>query len=121
MLKKLEHKPSIEPFDEMPEPSNDFIFLELYDHDGPYGWAVLDLRFKPFCYLHLEIERWNHRILKLLKKDWIFGKNIIRSFDCDMVVLTKAGNLSNQGSYKKLIELFGFPKPLECTISSQEI
>jgi hypothetical protein len=121
MLRRKEQKPQIDPFGDMPPPSEDFLFFELYDEKGVYGLSALDFRFKHFCYLHLEVTRWNHTVFKELKRDWVFAKNIIRSFGCSMVVLTKAGNLANQKSYKKLIKSFGFPEPTECTISSQEI
>ena len=121
MIRPVDKKPQIDPFGDMPSPSRDFIFHELYDENGIYGFAAMDFRFRPFCYLHLEINRWNHRVFKEMKKDWIFAKNIIRSLDCDTVVLTKAGTLAKQKSYKKLIESFGFPEPIECTISSREV
>lgn len=89
-----------------------------------YGWGCLDFRFKPWCMLHLEIdkEKWSKGTYKeLVKKDWIFAKNIIRALGCERVTLTKRGVPEDQKSYAKLIKKCGFPEPVTFTQSIQEI
>ncbi len=105
----------------MPDSSKDFRYFELYHRGGIYGWAAFDLRWPPYCLLHLEIKRWSHNIFKELKKDWIFAQNIIRSLGCDIVTLIKEGDLREQTSYLKLVKAFGFPEPTQFTQTSKEI
>ena len=122
MIRKLDEKPRVYHGNEMPEAGVVFLYFELYSElPGVYGWAALDVRFRPFCLLHLEISKWGVKIFRSLQADWIFAKRIIKSLDCNVVVLTKLGNLSNQASYIKLIEKFGFDEPIEFTRSIQEI
>lgn len=114
---------SIKPdcFSELPG-GPDFRYFDLYYDGRVYGHACLDFRFKPYCALHLEVLKWNHLIFKeLTQKDWNFAKNIIRSLDCDQVVLTKKGIIDEQGSYMKLIKACGFSQPVQFTQAQQEI
>jgi hypothetical protein len=124
MIRVLKYRPLIYESQGLPEPSDDFRYFALYREKEyrVFGYAALDVRFKPFCLLHLEIvTAWNHRIFKELENDWEFAKKVICSLGCNTVVLTKAGNLDNQASYKKLIDRFGFSDPVEFTQSTQEI
>lgn len=121
MIALISKQPEVYQGKAMPEASSRFRYFRLTQDGKLYGFAALDIRFPPYALLHLEVERWGRAVLKEMEKDWVFAKNIIRSLDCNVVVLTKAGNLATQGSYKKLIDKFGFDKPVEFTQSSQEI
>lgn len=106
----------------MPAPSEAYRYFELYYENEVYGFAALDLRFPPFCLLHLEVMLWNHLIYaEILNNDWPFAKKFIKSLGFNVIALTKKGTLADQASYVKLIKKCGFPTPVEFTQSSKEI
>jgi hypothetical protein len=101
-------------------------YYEGYDKAGPYCYCGLDFMYGPesgmtVCFLHLEVVRFNHNLLKTIKADWQFIKEIVKNFDCSTIILIKEGKKQNQQSYLKFIDHFGFYDNKTCTVSTQEI
>jgi len=117
MVRLLKDKPlCFKKMDNVP------LYFELYHGNIVYANAALDFRYPPNCLFHLEVHRWNHKILKMLVNyDWPVALRIMKKKGTRRIVATKAGTLENQKSYSKLVRLFGFCKPVEFTISEQYI
>jgi len=116
MIRFLKDKPlCFKNMDDVP------LFYEMSSNGIVYANAALDFRYPPNCLFHLEVHRWNHGVLKRLMDDWQTALVVIKGKGATRIVATKAGKLSDQKSYTKLLKLFGFCDPVEFTVSEQYI
>ena len=97
----------------------DFIYFEGYC-DFPYVYGAVSFNGK-IGYLHLEVIKWSHNILKRMIVDWDIFKNIIKKNGVKHLIITKKGTLSENRGYVKFLSKMGLSSPQEILIGEYEI
>ena len=97
----------------------DFVYFEGYD-TKPYVYAAISF-YPPMAYMHLEVIRFSHNILKRMIVDWDLLKKVIRENGVNTVTITKPGTLDSNKSYIKFLKKLGLSQPHEILIGTYEI
>jgi hypothetical protein len=98
---------------------DDFMYFEGYDTE-PYVYAAISFH-PPNAYMHLEVIRWSHNILKNLIVDWSILKKIIKENGVNIITITKPGTLAENEAFVKFLNRLGLSQPHEILIAAYEI
>jgi hypothetical protein len=118
MVHILAEKPSV--FAELPDTVSDY--YGLADDIGYYAYACLDFSYPPIAMVHLEMKRFSHNILNLIKaEDWPACVKICKEHGCSSIVASTEGSKKSNAKWIKFVRNFGFTEFRDYTASNQSI
>ena len=69
--------------------------------------------------VHLEMKRWSHTALKVMREDWKEVVQFARYFKCRRLIASNT-NIEDK-RWPRFISHFGFPEPTGILVSQQEV
>ena len=97
------------------------IYYALHTDEEIYAYACLNFAYPPVAILHLEVRKFSHNILKLLKKDRLVCLSECKKHNCHLISITKEGSFESNKTWMKFVRHFGFENFVQYTGSTQII
>jgi len=96
-----------------------FIYYKELNVSGDYVYAAFTST-QP-SYLHLEVVRFSHNIMKSIICDWHELRKCMKERNITSYIITKNGNLESNRSYIKFLNKLGMSSPHEVLIGHYEL
>jgi len=98
------------------------VHYALSTDTGIYAYACLNFTYAPVAILHLEVREFSHNILKsLIDDDWPVCISECKNNGCNLISITKEGDLKSNKIWMKFVRHFGFDNFAQYTGATQVI
>ena len=83
----------------------DLLYLELTDDKGVYAYMAFDFNVTDIAVLHIEMNRFSHKVLRQMLKDWEDIKDLLKRYYIRQMVVTV---VEADEKWAKFVSIFGF-------------